>query len=456
MNDAPNTPRPNDESAVPAGSVRATPAAGRLALARTYLILAAKYVWRWTVWLWHRSRELTQRAWRSQRWQALLTRLRSRSAAAWRASAAWWDRGAPLKRLRRPVLRVARVALFTVVFTGLLWSTQKLWIHDVPPGRIGVRQVVWGDAGVIPRDFAPGFSFALKGRSHWHHVPAGTRLFSFAEPTRGGQYPPLAIATRDGEPFEVSVSVPYRVEPGSAWRLVADGLRLDYEKRAVQILRRVLSEELSKLSTEEWSDPVAREAATSGALEALRGEDEFGGIHLRPEAVLIVSVDFHPGYEKKLLEKQLELQTRRTNESLAARAAVQLELVVKQHELAADEARLVALRDTDIERMRIELEDQSLAVTRALGDYRAERRLAGDAAVATAKLAGDLALAEADEVRGLLERELLDSAGGRLHLAVEAAKNLRFNSVRLNSNDPRVPQILDLDQMVELLVGSGD
>ena len=68
-------------------------------------------------------------------------------------------------------------------------------------------------------------------------------------------------------------------------------------------------------------------------------------------------------------------------------------------------------------------------------------------------LEGELALREAESLRERLRNEALESAGGRLYLACEAASNLRIEKVTLNSNDPSVPSILDLDELVALLVG---
>lgn len=45
---------------------------------------------------------------------------------------------------------------------------------------------------------------------------------------------------------------------------------------------------------------------------------------------------------------------------------------------------------------------------------------------------------------------------GRVYLAREAASSLRIDKVTLNTNDPSVPSILDLDELVTMLAGSGD
>jgi hypothetical protein len=48
----------------------------------------------------------------------------------------------------------------------------------------------------------------------------------------------------------------------------------------------------------------------------------------------------------------------------------------------------------------------------------------------------------------------LGTRGGRIFLALRAAQNLAVPSVTLNSNDPRVPLVLDLDELTRVLVGA--
>ena len=69
---------------------------------------------------------------------------------------------------------------------------------------------------------------------------------------------------------------------------------------------------------------------------------------------------------------------------------------------------------------------------------------------------GNLAIEKAEALRNELRNKALDTTGGRIYLAQQAAENLDFESVTLNSNDPRVPSVIDIDAMVRLLVGSGE
>ena len=50
-------------------------------------------------------------------------------------------------------------------------------------------------------------------------------------------------------------------------------------------------------------------------------------------------------------------------------------------------------------------------------------------------------------------RKALATGGGRVWLARHAAENLNIEGMTLNSNDPSVPPVLDLDRMERLLFG---
>ena len=54
-----------------------------------------------------------------------------------------------------------------------------------------------------------------------------------------------------------------------------------------------------------------------------------------------------------------------------------------------------------------------------------------------------------------MRNQALNTVGGRIYLARMAAENLRFESVTLNSNDPAIPSIIDVDGLVRMLVGKG-
>jgi len=358
-------------------------------------------------------------------------------------------------RMRAPFRSMVRIGVLALVIATLILGAGWYAVERVPPGVIAVRQVNWGPgAGIVERDYGAGFALVALGRTTWHELPARTHHVNFAWASEGGTHPMLAVSLQGGESAQVSVSVPYRIRRGEGWQLVQEGLKVDYPRRATAIIRRVLLEELAQLTTEEFADVDARAGVESAALERLNRE--LAACHLEALDVLISTVHFSNVYEKKMQEKQLDAQVRLTNNSLEDRKAQQLENRATVDALSLEEQQIVDGFEAALEGQRLRIERQILDVERSAADLSQRRRMEADAEYETLIAAGDLQLAKAEALRERLLNEALESPGGRLHLARQAAENLNFRSVILNSNDPRVPNVLDLDQMVELLLGRQD
>ena len=60
---------------------------------------------------------------------------------------------------------------------------------------------------------------------------------------------------------------------------------------------------------------------------------------------------------------------------------------------------------------------------------------------------------KAEALRNQLRTEALNSEGGSILLALDAAQNLNMPKVTLNSDDPAVPLVLDLGQLTQMLIG---
>ena len=102
--------------------------------------------------------------------------------------------------------------------------------------------------------------------------------------------------------------------------------------------------------------------------------------------------------------------------------------------------------------------DNQVAIAQILADaevYARTKRADADATHATLLAEGNLGIAEAEALRDSLRNAALDSTGGRILLARQAAENLQIDAVTLNSNDPAVPTVIDIDALVRLLVGNG-
>lgn len=123
------------------------------------------------------------------------------------------------------------------------------------------------------------------------------------------------------------------------------------------------------------------------------------------------------------------------------------------HELSVAEKRVVEEWEPRIEELRLAHARDLAELQRGAEDYSVRRRFEADARYERMLADGELALARAAAHKETLEGAVLASVGGRLYLARQAAENLRIRGVTLDSRDPRVPSVLDLDGLVALLVG---
>jgi hypothetical protein len=361
---------------------------------------------------------------------------------------------AGLPRLKRPLLLSLRIGLIAAVIGTITLGVGRAFVRHTPVGQIAVRQIEWGGAGVIERDHGPGLHRQFAGRDGWHLLRAGSHLVSFASEVDGGTHPPLEVATVEGEACQVSALVPYRIVPGRGWRLVAEGLRADYPSRAVAICRRVLLEELGALSASECADPEARSTVERAAYDRLT--EELGATHLEPLDVRIGSVYFNATYEKKMLEKQLAAQGQLTQASMVLRKEQERRNEQELRKLQDAEAALIHQYLLQQEVLLDAHEQKVHGLVTEAEHYGAQVLSASQVEVLQLKNEGELALIAAEDLRETLFDKALESTGGRLHVAREAAENLRFGTVTLNSNDPRVPSVLDLDELVSLLLGNGE
>ena len=399
--------------------------------------------------IWERTSPLLSEllAWSTRQGEALLRGTGQIVGERWLSLSARGRALAPLLRTSLGVLIAS-----ALLAGGFLAAGGGLFVR-IPADAIAVRQVQWGGAGIEARDQRPGLQRRLPGRELWHELRAGTHLIVFAAPESGGTHDRLEIATVEGETCLVSAVVPYRILAGSAHRLVMEGMRTDYPVRAVAICRRVLLEELATLTAEQFADPGTRAAVEANALGRLR--TELAVAHLEPLEVRIGEFFFDGTYEKKMLEQQLSSQDQLTQATLLERhqqERLNAEEKGRQDDAEAALRKQFALREEalkDAHSLRL------IELQRSAESARAEQLAEAEVRVLELNGEGELALAAAEDLRRSLFDEALQSPGGRLHVARQAAENLRFGSVTLDTRDPRVPNLLDLDQLVQLLVGSG-
>ncbi len=324
----------------------------------------------------------------------------------------------------------------------------------VPAPWVGVRHALW-TGGVVERDFGPGVYFSPRFLESWTRVDGAMQLMRFGgaldehsgAPSQPGS---LELRTRDGNSVWVALAIPYRVVPGRAHALVRAGLKHTWTGLARETARGVLVRQFSELSLTQWNDGEQRQAQVARTLVELNAA--LVRYDLAAKSILIEQVVFGEEVEKALQKRQLDAQ-----KTLLSQVAAELERA-QGNDLVAEEtqtelARLEAERVAQFAKLEFEASVERDEILRPAWGYHTLRRAEADRQYESELAQGALALALTEARREELLQAALASKGGEIYLGRAAARSLQIESVKLDTRDPRVPSMLDLDQLAALLLG---
>jgi len=351
--------------------------------------------------------------------------------------------------------RTARAFLLVVALMVVAILGGSLLFERVPPATIGVKQNLLG-GGVVEHDYPMGFHLGVAGVHRWTRLDARTHFLNYSEAGEddGEQNrPALEIRTKDNNSAFFDVTVTYRIKPGEGHRIVMAGNQLKYRMQADTAITAVLRAELAQLSSEEVYDTDTRLALVERAMPKL--VEAMSEYHLEPGRFLIRAVNFPAQYEEKLLRKQLTYQQKLLAVAKTSVNVKRAETEGYSTESGAMVKKKTAEWDLKLETARAQNTVEVATILAEAEKYAVELQAETDADYETAIAEGQLAIEKAEALRNELRNQALDTVGGRIYLAQQAAENLQFESVTLNSNDPAVPSILDIDALVELLMGAG-
>ncbi|MFT7075486.1 MAG: regulator of protease activity HflC (stomatin/prohibitin superfamily) [Planctomycetota bacterium] len=342
-----------------------------------------------------------------------------------------------------------------VVLVGfVLLMTLFVRIH---PWEYGVKQNLLGD-GLVEKDFGSGFVLRIPGVHEWHRIDRRTHFVTFADVRQrtelGISRSSLEIRTKDGNFATYDLSVTYRVKEGSAYKIVQGRDKDIYKARVVENIEGTMREELAQLSSEEIFSTETRLKVAREAIPRLM--ESMAEYQCVPDQVLIRAIRFQDGYEARLQAKQLTYQKTELAESQRAVEDQSAITQTKQAEIEAAEKERRGEWDKRIQQASSDNEVKIAGVRAKANIYDQERRAMADASFEISIAEGNLAIAKAEALRNELRNKALDTRGGRIYLAQQAAENLTFESVTLNSNDPRVPSVIDIGAMVKLLIGGDE
>ncbi len=336
----------------------------------------------------------------------------------------------------------------------------------IPPATIGVKQALWSEGGFDAKDYGTGLAWGISGYHRWHYLPTQTQFLHFADGAKGAELtmrrgesplvfedwePAVELRTRDNNTVSIDVTITYRIIRGEGHLILKDSLKNAYRDRVRSQVKGVLRDELAQLTSEEYQSTEIRVKRAQETKVVLA--EVLKIYHVEPLQVFIRRVHFPSDYEQKLQEKQYLSQRKLLDTALTLQAVEQT--IVAKYQKQTGNAVKIKTQDWEKRIQTKESEVQVLIaeINATAQVYAAETRAKGEAERDIAIANGRLAIEKAEALRDRLRNEALDTQGGRIKLALDAVDNLHIPKVTLNSDDPSVPMLLDLDQMTRLLVG---
>ena len=360
--------------------------------------------------------------------------------------------------------RIPKSLIVLVLIVVVLPLAFMFCFKRVRPMEIGIKRMQLGGVGILDQDFDAGFHVGVTGIHRWEFLPRGTHFLHFV--SGGGRSTlttmwdnTLSIRTLDQNMTDIDVTVTYRIIPGAGHKIVQDGLRTNYRDRVKEAVTDVLRSQLALLTSEDLQNTGIRLARARDLVPLLNVELAEFHVEVQttsdeePPAVLIRRVSFPRDYEIKLQEKQYLQQKANLDRALALVAVEEQVTNSIERQIGAAEAKLTSEWDKTFQEEESRYEVLIAEIRAATRVYEAQTKSAADADEVKLVAEGQLALDQARALRDRLRNDALASRGGQIYLGLLAADNLNVQSITLNSNDPRVPMVMDLDELTKVLVG---
>lgn len=394
-------------------------------------------------------------------------------------------------------VRISRIYV-GVFFAFMIFRSCAL--TEVEAGTVGVR---YNNAlGLHKQDLAPGYHLEIAGLQRVYRLPSKFLHIVY------GQDSMFSVRTKDNNTIQLDVSIPYRIKPGEAWRVMHSGNHLDvgdgkfrFQRFAEQTAISVLREHLAELQTEDFYDTDRRLAVTGEALKVLN--TKLGEYNLEARTILIRATYFREEYETQLAQIQLNEQQKLLDGAKRAVAERQQDFDNYEQETNAlvsakeqDWAQRIAQLDRAYQVGSIDTgEDRSPGVARknlgamsedarkklvtdasqvlSVGEDRitdahllgiknveAEKTEYGQRVNAEAEAVAARLAAEGDAkvavIRGVYEtrvNQLLASPAGRAYVAYQVAESVNFAKTLTFQSSDGIPSVLNLGEMAKSLMG---
>lgn len=342
--------------------------------------------------------------------------------------------------------------LIIVLILGGYFTVRSLTIN-IPMGKVGVRiqqYGLFGQKGIIEEDFGPGWHRDLGFIDNWALYDSTVQTLEMTkEKGRGSSTgrDDVKIQSADGYSISLDVTVKYRIQEGKAHKLVKDtGKGNKYKVTVRARAEQACMTFFGRMKTEDFYNPFKKRETAEDVKSFLR--EDLAKNFIEIIDVLIRNVEFNIEYERKIRRKKLADQEVELNKSLAAAETMR----GKTQVIEAETRKLVSIvlkeKDAALIRMQATADLSIAKIEAGYKKYATEKGADADL-IAAEKMAEGTRLVKKAEAEGeRLRNQAMSGPGGKVMVALEAAKNLRISHATISTIDT---DLLDVRAMAERL-----
>lgn len=345
------------------------------------------------------------------------------------------------------------LSVLIIVLVIVAWLATKVTLIYIPVGTTGVRTqeyAVFGEKGVVQKDFGPGWRRDLGPIDRWILFDSTVQTLEMSrDPQHGDRQvrDDVQVQSADGYTVSVDITMKYRIQQGKAHKLYQDtGSGTKYKTVVRNESERVCIALFGQMKTEEFYNPEERRKKAIQVKEQLA--ESLADNYVEVIDVLMRDVQFDPEYEMKIRRKKLADQEVELNKA-QARAKT---MAGKTQVIEAETVRKVEIVKKEKEAALIRMQAEAdLKIARIKADadkYAVQKQADADLVAAQKGAEGQLLVKKAEAEGERLRNRAMMGVGGRIIVALEAARNLNLTDLIISTLaiDP-----LDIDGMVTRL-----
>jgi len=349
------------------------------------------------------------------------------------------------------VIKIISILIIAVI-VGVAFLLH-LSITHIPIGTVGVRiqeYGIFGDKGVVPEDFTPGWHRDLGPIDSWTFFDSTVQTLEMTKDPKQGAVKgrdDVQVQSADGYAVSVDVTVKYRIMDGMAYKLYQDtGSGIKYKTIVRTEAERACLALFGQMKTEDFYNPFERREKVKAAKELLSAELDDNYVEVID--LLIRDVEFDPEYENKIRRKKLADQEVELNKSMAKAETMRGKTQVIEAETKKLTSVIVKEKEAELITMEADADYQIAEIRADYGKYATEKKADADLSAAQKQAEGILLVKQAEAEGERLRNEAMQGVGGSTIVALEAARNLNLTDVSISTV---YIDFLDIDAMATRL-----